>query len=105
MPLEVLEKARDELLDWQDSGMSVMEISHRSEAFVEVATEAEPFSATTEVAFCLSTPTCVVDSESMVTWLPGVRTLEASSVVATSTDPIVICTELFFRLVEGLNCE
>jgi phosphoserine aminotransferase len=41
LPLEVLEKARDELLDWQNSGMSVMEISHRSEAFVEVATSAE----------------------------------------------------------------
>jgi phosphoserine aminotransferase len=41
LPLEVLEKARDELLDRQGSGMSVMEISHRSEAFVEVASEAE----------------------------------------------------------------
>jgi len=41
LPLEVLEKARDELLDWQSSGMSVMEISHRSKAFVEVATQAE----------------------------------------------------------------
>jgi phosphoserine aminotransferase len=41
LPLEVLEKARDELLDWQGSGMSVMEISHRSKAFVEVATAAE----------------------------------------------------------------
>ncbi len=59
----------------------------------------------TAVAFCASTPTCVVDSESMVIWLPGVRTLDALSVVATSTEPICICTELFFRLVEGLNCE
>ncbi|HMH88915.1 MAG TPA: 3-phosphoserine/phosphohydroxythreonine transaminase, partial [Steroidobacteraceae bacterium] len=41
LPLEVLEKARDELLDWRNSGMSVMEISHRSKAFVEVATAAE----------------------------------------------------------------
>jgi phosphoserine aminotransferase len=41
LPLEVLEKARDELLDWGGSGMSVMEISHRSESFVEVATQAE----------------------------------------------------------------
>ena len=41
LPLEVLEKARDELLDWQNSGMSVMEISHRSKAFVEVASQAE----------------------------------------------------------------
>ena len=41
LPLEVLEKARDELLDWDGSGMSVMEISHRSKSFVEVAAEAE----------------------------------------------------------------
>jgi len=41
LPLEVLEKARDELLDWGGSGMSVMEISHRSESFVEVATQAD----------------------------------------------------------------
>jgi phosphoserine aminotransferase len=41
LPLEVLEKARDELLEWQSSGMSVMEISHRSKAFVEVAARAE----------------------------------------------------------------
>jgi phosphoserine aminotransferase len=41
LPLEVLEKARDEMLDWQSSGMSVMEISHRSKAFVEVAAQAE----------------------------------------------------------------
>src|SRR5450631_882904 len=41
LPLEVLESARDELLDWGGSGMSVMEISHRSKSFVEVATRAE----------------------------------------------------------------
>ena len=40
-PLEVLEQARDELLDWHGSGMSVMEISHRSRAFIRVAEEAE----------------------------------------------------------------
>jgi phosphoserine aminotransferase len=41
LPLEVLEQARDELLDWHRSGMSVMEISHRGKAFTEVAAEAE----------------------------------------------------------------
>ena len=41
LPLEVLQEARDELLDWGGSGMSVMEISHRSKSFVEVATRAE----------------------------------------------------------------
>ena len=41
LPLEVMESARRELLDWQHSGMSVMEISHRSDAFMQVAAEAE----------------------------------------------------------------
>ncbi|MHB8477152.1 MAG: 3-phosphoserine/phosphohydroxythreonine transaminase [Steroidobacteraceae bacterium] len=41
LPLEVMQQAREELLDWHDSGMSVMEISHRSAAFMQVAAEAE----------------------------------------------------------------
>jgi phosphoserine aminotransferase len=41
LPLEVLEQAREELTDWRGSGMSVMEVSHRSKAFVAVAEEAE----------------------------------------------------------------
>lgn len=41
MPLEVLERAREELTDWSGSGMSVMEVSHRSKDFVAVAAEAE----------------------------------------------------------------
>jgi phosphoserine aminotransferase len=41
LPLEVLQQVRDELEDWRGSGMSVMEISHRSKAFMGVAQEAE----------------------------------------------------------------
>jgi phosphoserine aminotransferase len=41
LPREVLEQARDELLDWQGGGMSVMEVSHRGKAFVACAAEAE----------------------------------------------------------------
>jgi len=41
LPLPVLEQAREELCDWKGSGMSVMEVSHRSKAFVAVAAEAE----------------------------------------------------------------
>jgi phosphoserine aminotransferase len=41
LPLPVLEQARDELLDWRGSGMSVMEVSHRSKPFVAVAQQAE----------------------------------------------------------------
>ncbi len=41
LPLEVLERVREELTDWRSSGMSVMEISHRSKAFLGVAQRAE----------------------------------------------------------------
>ena len=41
LPLEVLEEVKAGLLDWQDGGMSVMEISHRSKPFMAVAEQAE----------------------------------------------------------------
>jgi len=41
LPQPVLEKARDELLDYRGLGMSVMEISHRSSAFDELADTSE----------------------------------------------------------------
>ena len=41
MPVEVLEKAKWELVNWHDAGMSVMEMSHRGKEFVAIAAEAE----------------------------------------------------------------
>jgi phosphoserine aminotransferase len=41
LPLEVLEQIRAELTDWRGCGSSVMELSHRSSAFIEVAQAAE----------------------------------------------------------------
>ena len=41
LPQSVLERAQAELLNWSSSGASVMEVSHRSPAFVEVASQAE----------------------------------------------------------------
>jgi len=41
LPVEVLERAREELLDWHGSGMSVMEMSHRGKAFMSIAEQAE----------------------------------------------------------------
>lgn len=41
LPEEVLQQAREELLDWHGSGMSVMEMSHRGEEFMSIAAEAE----------------------------------------------------------------
>ena len=41
IPEEVLVQAREELLDWQGSGMSVMEMSHRGKHFISIAQQAE----------------------------------------------------------------
>jgi phosphoserine aminotransferase len=41
LPEPVLQQAKDELLDWNGSGMSVMEVSHRSKEFVACAERAE----------------------------------------------------------------
>lgn len=39
LPLEVLEQAQQEGLEWQQQGMSVMEVSHRSAAFMALLAE------------------------------------------------------------------
>ena len=41
LPSEVLAQAAEEMLDFQGSGMSVMEMSHRSKIFVDIAAPAE----------------------------------------------------------------
>lgn len=41
LPLPVLEKVRDELLNYDGSGQSVMEMSHRSSEFKKIAQDAE----------------------------------------------------------------
>lgn len=41
LPLPVLEQAQQELLDYQELGMSVMEISHRSKEYEAINSEAE----------------------------------------------------------------
>jgi len=41
LPKEVLQQARNEMLDWQSSGMSVMEMSHRGKAFMSIIEELE----------------------------------------------------------------
>lgn len=41
LPLEVLETARDEMLDYHGSGQSVMEMSHRSKVYDEIIKTAE----------------------------------------------------------------
>jgi len=41
LPVEVLEEARDDLLNYKGTGMSVMEMSHRSKAYEQIIAEAE----------------------------------------------------------------
>ena len=41
MPEAVLEEIRDEMMNYQGSGMCVMEMSHRSKVFMKIAAEAE----------------------------------------------------------------
>ena len=41
LPLSVLERIREELLDWRGSGMSVMEMSHRSPEYESISASAE----------------------------------------------------------------
>jgi phosphoserine aminotransferase len=41
LPEEVLARAGEEMLDWQGSGMCVMEMSHRGKEFISIAEEAE----------------------------------------------------------------
>ena len=41
LPEEVLKEAADEMLDYQGSGQSVMEMSHRSKVYDNIIKEAE----------------------------------------------------------------
>lgn len=41
LPTAVLQKASSEMLDWQGKGLSVMEMSHRSDEYVSIAQKAE----------------------------------------------------------------
>ncbi len=41
LPEAVIKKASEEMLDWNDEGMSVMEMSHRGKAFMSIASKAE----------------------------------------------------------------
>ena len=41
LPEQVLQEAADEMLNYKDSGMSVMEISHRSALFQSIIDETE----------------------------------------------------------------
>ena len=77
LPVEVLERAREELTDWRGSGMSVMEVSHRSPAFAAVAAEAE-----TDLRELLGVP-----SNYRVLFLQGGATLQFSAIPLNLAPP------------------
>jgi len=41
LPEDVIRRAKEEMLDWNGSGMSVMEMSHRGKEFMSIAAQAE----------------------------------------------------------------
>ena len=79
LPLSVLERIREELLDWRGSGMSVMEMSHRSPEFEGIATRAEEGFAqsicrslpTTRFCFCRVGEACKFTMAPMNLGIPG----------------------------------
>jgi phosphoserine aminotransferase len=77
LPQPVLERAQAEMLDWQGSGMSVMEVSHRSAEFVACAERAE-----TSLRKLLGIP-----DNYRVLFLAGGATLQFASVPLNLTAP------------------
>ena len=41
LPKEVMKQAQEEMMSWHGSGVSVLEMSHRSKEFIEIAEQAE----------------------------------------------------------------
>jgi len=66
LPLDVLEKIGQDIPDWQGTGMSVMEISHRSKEFIDLAARCEA-----NLRTLLSIP-----AEYSVLWTQGGATLQ-----------------------------
>jgi len=70
MPLEVLESVQSDMINHKGSGMSVMEMSHRSKEFMAIASEAEK-----NLRDILSVP-----DDYKVTFLQGGATLQFSAI-------------------------
>jgi len=70
IPLEVLEEVQRSLTNYEGTGMSVMEMSHRSKEFVNIATQAEA-----DLRDILSVP-----QSHKIFWLQGGATLQFAGV-------------------------
>ena len=62
---ERTQQAREEMLNWRGTGMSVMEVSHRGKEFMDVAARSTAifrdcsiFPRTTRCCFCRVAPRC-----------------------------------------------
>jgi len=81
LPLEVLETIRSDIPDWQGTGMSVMEISHRSKEFIELAARSEA-----NLRQLMS-----ISDDYSVLWMQGGATLQMAMVplnLAAATDTV-----------------
>lgn len=70
LPLEVLESIRQDIPDWQGTGMSVMEISHRSKEFIDLAARCD-----SNLRSLLSIP-----EDHSVIWTQGGATMQMAMV-------------------------
>ena len=77
LPLEVLETIRQDIPDWQGTGMSVMEISHRSKEFIDLAARCEA-----NLRSLLSIP-----DDYAVIWTQGGATLQMAMVPLNLAGP------------------
>ncbi len=77
LPLEVLESIRQDIPDWQATGMSVMEISHRSKQFIDLAARCE-----SNLRMLLAIP----DDYSVI-WTQGGATMQMAMVPLNITTP------------------
>lgn len=77
LPIEVLERIREDIPDWNGSGMSVMEVSHRGKDFMALAAEAER-----DVRELLSIP-----EEYRVLFMQGGATLQFAMVALNLSAP------------------
>jgi len=81
LPVEVLDIIRQDIPDWQGTGMSIMEISHRSKEFIAVAERCEA-----NLRQLMSIP----DDYSVI-WAQGGATMQMAMAplnLATATDPV-----------------
>jgi phosphoserine aminotransferase len=77
LPLDVLEKIGQDIPDWQGTGMSVMEISHRSKEFIDLAARCEA-----NLRALLSIP-----ADYSVLWTQGGATLQMAMAPLNLTGP------------------